>query len=672
MNKLGFYVENSTVQYMHDALRQVQPPTMLMHAGDRGLLQEMRAGLSPDTFIVGRWFVDLEKQQAWLTQANPEQRGRELAETILRYDFGYAKERGRNGRLLVDAWMSLNESVRGPASFADGKPDADTVARYAALDRFQVAFLERLRADGLEAVAFNFAAGNFTRPEHYLDYFPLSLQAYTYLGFHEYGWPTLMPRADTASGAGLFAACLDAFRARYGNKHKVIITEAGLARMYKYPHGTGGDVGWLYPGDAISEEQYWDSLVWYNDLLNKYEAVLGCCLFSIGHTGGWQSFRHLGQDNQLKPITVISRIEALRKATSTSGTGTGTGSGSESISTGTGEAAALLARVAAVKKNARTIVTQADAFLTELAAVRQVLEAPLPTLPGPPPAASVQRVLDRLLALEARLDQLAAAGAGTVTIDIPAVRAACARLRSEARALLPACQAAETAEAAAAAVLAQARTTLAALAPRAAEVTALKTRAAAVLTQAEALTVELGAKAIEEAARPAPPALIDKPGAPAGSASYPTRTLDAIKVVIVHHTVTRGDITPERLAEAQVARGKPGITYHFLISETGEIYRTQALEVVTEQTLSAAANAAGVGVALAGNFQANVPPEAQLKAAAALIAWLLSQLGLPADAVVGRCEVDPRIASPGAQWSQGAQFKGALLSAIADLLIDVR
>ena len=33
MNKLGFYVENTTVQYLRDALRKVLPPTVLIHAG---------------------------------------------------------------------------------------------------------------------------------------------------------------------------------------------------------------------------------------------------------------------------------------------------------------------------------------------------------------------------------------------------------------------------------------------------------------------------------------------------------------------------------------------------------------------------------------------------------------------------------------------------------------
>ena len=79
--------------------------------------------------------------------------------------------------------MTLNEVIPGPASssFAENKAQfEDRLRRY---DAFQVAFRERLQEDGIEAVAFNFAAGNYQEPEHYLDYFPGTLESYKYLGF---------------------------------------------------------------------------------------------------------------------------------------------------------------------------------------------------------------------------------------------------------------------------------------------------------------------------------------------------------------------------------------------------------------------------------------------------------------------------------------------------------
>lgn len=77
---------------------------------------------------------------------------------------------------------------------------------------------------------------------------------------------------------------------------RAIITEAGLTRMYQNP--VWGDVGWLNNEAPLTEEQYWQSLAWYNSQLTNDDSVLGACLFEVGHHGNWATFRHLGQDNQ--------------------------------------------------------------------------------------------------------------------------------------------------------------------------------------------------------------------------------------------------------------------------------------------------------------------------------------------------------------------------------------
>ena len=184
MNKLGFYIENTVVPGLREAIRDVKPPTILIHAKDRGLLREIRESLSPNSYVVGRLFVEQQQQTAWLDSADPAAAGRAFAEQILSYDFGLATEKV-NGRLLFDAWMSLNEALPGPQTFPGGEPDATWKRRAAAYDSFQLAFRERLMREGVEAVAFNFAAGNFSRPQDYLDWFPKTLATYIYLGFHE-------------------------------------------------------------------------------------------------------------------------------------------------------------------------------------------------------------------------------------------------------------------------------------------------------------------------------------------------------------------------------------------------------------------------------------------------------------------------------------------------------
>jgi murein DD-endopeptidase MepM/ murein hydrolase activator NlpD len=319
-NKLGFYVEISTVRWLVEALRDVKPPVILWHRGDRGGLQEIRRHLSPDSFIVGRWFLDIREQDAMLDSSDPAGAGRELANQILNYDFGYATEEV-NGRRLVNAWMSLNECLAGPASFTAeyGNPSSEKMKllerRAPAYDALMVAFRQQLQTKGIEAVAFNFAAGNFTHPDHYLRWFPKTLASHIYLGFHEYGWPRL--QRESVSGALFYRDCMKAIREKYGDRHKVIVTEAGLTRAYGLQ---GPDEGWLYRNDEqrqqpLSEDEYWDSLFWYNKELLHDDYVMGACLYQVGHSGKWASFRHLTSQQDVdegREIGLMRRIIEMK------------------------------------------------------------------------------------------------------------------------------------------------------------------------------------------------------------------------------------------------------------------------------------------------------------------------------------------------------------------------
>lgn len=309
MNKLGFYIENTTVNFLRSALRQVKPPTILIHAQDRGLLREIRRDLSPNSFVIGRLFKDNAQQDAWLDSGDPERYGREFAEEIIHYDFELATEKGAGDRLLIDAWMSLNEAIRGPASFPGYAVDDQFRRRAEAYDRFQDAFRQRLAAEGLQAVAFNFAAGNFTKPEHYLDWFPRTLASYTYLGFHEYGWPGLKPGPGVATAALFYRTCMTGIRQQYGGGHRAIITELGLTMAYGHPGNP--DHGWLNSAQPLNQDEYWNALNWYNSEILKDDYVMGGCLFQVGHAGRWVTFRHLGEDASGQAILLINRIEGL-------------------------------------------------------------------------------------------------------------------------------------------------------------------------------------------------------------------------------------------------------------------------------------------------------------------------------------------------------------------------
>ena len=652
MNKLGFYIENTTVQFLRDGLAKVQPPVLLIHAGDRGLLRDIRNTLSPETFVIGRLFVDLPQQTAWLTGGNPEGAGRSFAERIIDYDFQLAREKGANGRLLIDAWMSLNEPVRGPASFLDWKPDAETLARYDALDRFQVAFLERLREAGLEGVAFNFAAGNFVAKDHVVAHFPRSLAAYTYLGFHEYGWPTLMPMAGTGTAALLYRTLLEGIRERFGHKHKVIITEAGLARMYRYPNDPAGDVGWLYRAETVSEAQYWESLKWYNSHLTEDDYTIGACLYQVGHSGLWETFRHLGQDNDQAPILLIDRIVSLREAhgsTTTPATAPPTSDPKTS----------LLLRVAAAQAAMQKAIDQADAFAGDL----RNSQAALATAgrAAPPAVHEVRSLLDLLDSLETALND-PSTGAG---VDVAQVRVQIAALRQQVNALLAAVQGHDGIRT----QIASAQERLGSLNGRSKEVAKSRQAAAELLGQAQALEMEIGgqleAAAVEREFEATAVQDVRDEMDRMSTKAAPTRTLGDIRRIIIHHTATPGDVTPAQLARRQIRRGRTGIACHFLITGNGMTYQTQALEAVVNQSRLAAVDADGVAVALAGDFDLDVPSEAQMNAAADLLAGLLRDLGLGVNAIFGRNEIERRTTSPGMQWSQGVRYRDALIALVA-------
>lgn len=208
-NKLDFYLHQSQNDHgLWDLFQRTKPPVILIHQESKNdiLLTQMREWRSPDTFVVGRLGLSGEQQRALLDDPDPEAAGRRLADRIFNQDRSFLLKRYPNqpsGRLLVDAWMSLNECVEGPAWEERPNQSAqwqeENLARHRRYDRFQVAFRRRLREfiPDVETVAFNFGAGNFKTAQQYIDLYPETLQEYTYLGLHEYGWPAMAAHLTT-------------------------------------------------------------------------------------------------------------------------------------------------------------------------------------------------------------------------------------------------------------------------------------------------------------------------------------------------------------------------------------------------------------------------------------------------------------------------------------------
>ena len=147
--------------------------------------------------------------------------------------------------------------------------------------------------------------------------------------------------------------------------------------------------------------------------------------------------------------------------------------------------------------------------------------------------------------------------------------------------------------------------------------------------------------------------------------AFPKRPLGDIRRIIIHHTATSADVMPAQVAKRQIRRGRGGIAYHYLITGNGMTYQTQGLETMVNQSRLAAVNEDGVAVALAGDFDLAAPTEAQMNAAADLLAGLLQDLGLSVNAIIGRNGVERGTTSPGMQWEQGVRYRDTLIALVA-------
>jgi len=276
-HKYGFHI-NAVSQPVWDAIDRLRPALLKTLHHDVTFWKAVRK-LLPNAFIIGRLYTANQE-----FEDNPVKRGREFAERILKEGINHVEV---NGRLVYDAWESFNEVL----------PEVASAERQKKYDEFQVAFGQKIKAEGFEPVAMNFGTGNFLG-HHFIDNFPGTLDTYKYLGFHEYDWPTLdrLHKIGLEDGNGgmwlalRYRRAMQAVQKKFGRKHTAIITEVGMTQGVQ----GGQDVGPWHKSHPISVDDYWKSLRWYNDEIMKDDYVLGACLFAVGAIDPWQSFEHLG------------------------------------------------------------------------------------------------------------------------------------------------------------------------------------------------------------------------------------------------------------------------------------------------------------------------------------------------------------------------------------------
>ena len=147
---------------------------------------------------------------------------------------------------------------------------------------------------------------------------------------------------------------------------------------------------------------------------------------------------------------------------------------------------------------------------------------------------------------------------------------------------------------------------------------------------------------------------------------YESRSLKQITHIAIHHSATPISVTAQRIAHYHVSSEThqwPGMGYHYFIDHDGTISQTQALELVSNHVFGH--NHYTVGVCLAGNFDSVIPTSMQLAASGHLLAWLMQDLNIPLQNILGHKDF-PRTntSCPGIQWDADRHWKDALMHQI--------
>lgn len=146
--------------------------------------------------------------------------------------------------------------------------------------------------------------------------------------------------------------------------------------------------------------------------------------------------------------------------------------------------------------------------------------------------------------------------------------------------------------------------------------------------------------------------------------SYPTRRLQAITHICIHHSAVAGTVPVEHVAQYHVEnQGWPGIGYHYYVKPDGTIYQTQRLETMSWHVSHN--NDYTVGICVSGDFTYVPPPQIQIDAASYLTAWLMQELKIPEKNILGHKEFPSNDTScPGETWLKRMIWKNMLLDSV--------
>lgn len=131
------------------------------------------------------------------------------------------------------------------------------------------------------------------------------------------------------------------------------------------------------------------------------------------------------------------------------------------------------------------------------------------------------------------------------------------------------------------------------------------------------------------------------------------RPVTQVQYLVVHHTVTSSDATPDDVALLHKARGWGGIGYHFLVTKDGKVWYVG--DVGTARAHVANMNEKVIGISLIGDFTKELPSDAQITSTHKLCKYLIETATIPNitswENVVGHKELSAT-ACPGSSWDK--------------------
>lgn len=107
------------------------------------------------------------------------------------------------------------------------------------------------------------------------------------------------------------------------------------------------------------------------------------------------------------------------------------------------------------------------------------------------------------------------------------------------------------------------------------------------------------------------------------SKKYPSRSLDRINLIVVHHSASIGQTAQDYARYHVLSKGWAAIGYHFVIERNGTIIQANPLTAISNHT--AGQNSRSIGICLSGDFTRQKPSYQQLNSLKKLIAHLRRQ-----------------------------------------------